>query len=45
MNGWVQKFSKLLGDLWVKCATSAECKTDISVMVTIISDSYTHMIK
>jgi len=30
--------------LWVKCTTSAECKTDISVVLTVSSGLDPHMI-
>ena len=30
--------------LWVKCTTSAECKTDISVVLTVTSGLDSHMI-
>ena len=31
-------------ELWVKCTTSAECKTDISAVLTVMSDLDPHMI-
>ena len=31
-------------ELWVKCTTSEECKTDISVMLTVKSGLDPHMI-
>ena len=31
-------------ELWVKCTTSTECKTDISVMLTVKSGLDPHMI-
>ena len=31
-------------ELWVKCTTSAECKTDISVVLTVTSGLDPHMI-
>jgi hypothetical protein len=36
------KFSELLRDLWVNIC-SIECKTDISVVLTVISGSGPHM--
>jgi hypothetical protein len=29
---------------WESCATSVECKIDISVLLTVTSDMYPHMI-
>ena len=43
-HGWVQSSSELLRDLWVKCTTSAECKTNISVVLTVMSGLDPHMI-
>jgi hypothetical protein len=37
MRGWVQSSSGLLHELWWKCATSEECKTDRSVVLTVKS--------
>ena len=31
-------------ELWVKCTTSAECKTDISAVLTVMSRLDPHMI-
>ena len=31
-------------ELWVKCTTSAECKTDISAVLTVMSGLDPHMI-
>ena len=31
-------------ELWVKCTTSAECKTDISAVLTVTSGLDPHMI-
>ena len=31
-------------ELWVKCTTSAECKTNISVVLTVMSGLDPHMI-
>ena len=31
-------------ELWVKCTTSAECKTDISAVLTVKSGLDPHMI-
>jgi hypothetical protein len=44
MHGWVQSSSGLLLELWWKCATSAECKTDRSVVLTVKSVLDPHMI-
>jgi hypothetical protein len=44
LHGWVQSFSKLLRELWVKCTTSAKCKTDRSVVLTVKSGLDPHMI-
>ena len=38
------KFFELLRELWVKCTTSAECKTDISAVLTVMSGLDPHMI-
>ena len=38
LRGWVQR------DLWVKCATSAECKTNRLVVLTVMSGSDPYMI-
>ena len=43
-RGWVQSSSELLRELWWKCTTSAECKTDISVVLTVTSGLDPHMI-
>ena len=42
--GWVQSSSELLRELWWKCTTSAECKTDISAVITVKSGLDPHMI-
>ena len=44
MRGWVQSSSELLRELWWKCTTSAECKTDISAALTVMSGLDPHMI-
>jgi hypothetical protein len=44
MRGWVQSSSKLLRELWWTCATSVECKTDRSVVLTVKSGLDPHMI-
>ena len=44
MRGWVQSSSELLRELWWKCTTSAECKTDISAVLTVKSGLDPHMI-
>jgi hypothetical protein len=44
MRGWVQSSLELLRELWLKCATSAECKTDRSVVLTVKSGLDPHMI-
>jgi hypothetical protein len=44
MRGWVQSSSELLHELWWKCATSAECKIDRSVVLTVKSGLDPHMI-
>jgi hypothetical protein len=44
MHGWVQSSSGLLHELWWKCATSAECKTDRSAVLTVNSGLDPHMI-
>jgi hypothetical protein len=44
MHGWVQSSSELLHELWWKCATSAECKTDRSAVLTVKSGLDPHMI-
>jgi hypothetical protein len=44
MRGWVQSSSELLHELWWKCATSAECKTNRSAVLTVKSDLDPHMI-
>ena len=31
-------------ELWVKCTTAAECKTDISAVLTVMSGLEPHMI-
>jgi hypothetical protein len=44
MHGWVQSSSDLLRELWWKCATSTECKTDRSVVLMVKSGPDPHMI-
>ena len=44
LRGWVQSSSELLRELWWKCTTSAECKTDISAVLTVKSGLDPHMI-
>ena len=44
MRGWVQSSSELLRELWWKCTTSVEWKTDISAVLTVKSGLYPHMI-
>jgi hypothetical protein len=44
MHGWVQSSSELLHELWWNCATSAECKTDRSAVLTVKSGLDPHMI-
>jgi hypothetical protein len=44
MRGWVESSSELLRELWWKCATSAECKTDRSAVLTVKSSLDPHMI-
>ena len=44
MRGWVQCSSELLHELWWKCTTSAEYKTDISAVLTVTSGLDPHMI-
>ena len=44
MCGWVQSSSELLRELWLKCTTSAECKTDISAVLAVMSGLDPHMI-
>jgi hypothetical protein len=44
MRGWVQSSSELLRELWWKCATSAECKTDRSAVLMVKSVLDPHMI-
>jgi hypothetical protein len=44
MHGWVQSSLELLRELWWKCATSAECKTDRSAVLTVKSSLDPHMI-
>ena len=44
MRGWVQSSSELLRELLWKCTTSAECKTDISAVLTVKSGLDPHMI-
>ena len=44
MRGWVQSSSELLRELWWKCTTSVECKTDISAVLTVKSGLDPHMI-
>ena len=44
MRGWVQSSLELLRELCWKCTTSAECKTDISAMLTVMSGLDPHMI-
>ena len=39
LRGWVQR------DLWVKCSTSAECKTNRLAVLTVMSGLDPHMIK
>jgi hypothetical protein len=39
MNGKSWSLGKWVHDLWVKGATSAECKTSIFVVLTVKSDS------
>ena len=43
-HGWVQSSLELLRELWWKCTTSAECKTDISAVLTVKSGLDPHMI-
>jgi hypothetical protein len=43
MHGWVQSSSELLHELWWKCATSAECKTGWSAVLTVKSGLDPHM--
>ena len=38
------KFSELLRELWVNCTTSAECKNDISAVLTVKSGLDPHII-
>jgi hypothetical protein len=38
------QLSKDNHDSWVTCTTSAECKTIITAMLTLMSDMYPHMI-
>ena len=42
--GWVKSSSKLLSELWWKCTTTAECKTDISAVLTVKRGLDPHMI-
>jgi hypothetical protein len=42
--GWVQSSSELLRCLWWKCTTSAECKTNWLVVLTVKSGLDPHMI-
>jgi hypothetical protein len=44
MHGWVQSSSGLIRELWWKCATSAECKTDRSAVLTVKSGLNPQMI-
>ena len=44
LRGWVQSSSELLRELWWKCTTSTECKTDISAVLTVMSGLDPHMI-
>jgi hypothetical protein len=44
MCGRVQSSSELLRELWWKCATSAECKTDQSAVLTVKSGLDPYMI-
>ena len=44
LHGWVQSSSELLRELWWKCTTSAECKTDISAVLTVMSGLDPHKI-
>jgi hypothetical protein len=44
MRRWVQSSSELLRELWWKCATSAECKTDRSAVLMVKSGLDPHMI-
>jgi hypothetical protein len=44
-HGWVQSSSELLRCLWWKCTTSAECKTNRLVVLTVKIGLDTHMIK
>ena len=44
MRGWVQSSSELLRELWWKYTISAECKTDISAVLTVMSGLDPHMI-
>jgi hypothetical protein len=44
MHGLVQSSSGLLHELWWKCATSAECKTDRSAVLTVKSGLDPHLI-
>ena len=44
LHGWVQSSSELLRELWWKCTNSAECKSDISAVLTVKSNLDPHMI-
>ena len=44
LRGWVQSSPKFLHELWWKCTTSAEYKTDISAVLTVTSGLDPHMI-
>ena len=43
-HGWVQSSLELLRELWVKCTTSAECKTVITAVVAVMIGLDPHMI-
>ena len=42
-HGWVQSSLELLRELWVKCTTSAECKTVITAVVAVMIGLDPHM--
>ena len=44
LHGWVQSSSELLCELWWKCSTSTECKTDISAVLMVKSGLDPNMI-
>jgi hypothetical protein len=44
-NGWVIRLSEDNHDSWVTCTTSAECKTVITTVLTVMSGIDPHMIR